>query len=48
MKPPSLPAKLKKNEATKSEKSGEERKRKVKVKTAASNFAFCACPNLAS
>ena len=48
MQPPSLPAKLKKNEATKSEKSGEERKRKVKVKTAASNFAFCACPNLAS
>ena len=36
----------------KSEKKEEERKGKVKVKTAVSllspNFAFCACPNFAS
>ena len=42
-----------KNEARKAKKKGEERKGKVKVKTAVSllkpkNFAFCTCPNFTS
>jgi len=48
-----MPSKRKKT-SKKSEKRGEERKGKVKVKTAVSllnpnspNFAFCACPNFA-
>ena len=57
MKPTKCPAREKKW-GKKSEKRGEERKWKVKVKTAVSllnpktrktrNFAFCACPNFAS
>ena len=54
MKPTKCPTKGKKW-GKESEKIREERKRKVKVKTAMSllnpttrNFAFCACPNFAS
>ena len=51
MKPTKCPAR-EKNEARKVKKRGEERKLKVKVKTAVSllnpKFAFCACPNFAS
>ena len=54
MKPTKCPAK-EKNMRQKKRKGGEERKQKVKVKTAVSllnpktrNFAFCTCPNFAS
>ena len=55
MKPTKCPAREKKNEARKAKKRREERKQKVKVKTAVSllnpktrNLAFCTCPNFAS
>ena len=54
MKPTKCPAK-EKNWGNESERKGEERKQKDKVKTAVSlltpktrNFDFCTCPNFAS